>query len=183
VDDQRIIELCQSGRPEGFARLLLTYQTKVYQRAYSFLHHREDALDVTQEVFLRTIRGLNGFVPGRPIWPWLRRITTNLCLNQIRDRHPTLPLVDVNEPIDPDGDPETLFLTAWNRTLISDAIARLPPLYRMTVVLRHQEELTYDEVARVMEMPLGTVKTYLFRGRQMLRQIITQQRGGDPVEV
>lgn len=183
-EDRRIIELCQAGRREGFAKLLLTYQARVYQRAYSFLHHREDALDITQEVFLRTIRGgLQGFVPGRPIWPWLRRITTNLCLNQIRDRHPTLPLDAAGEPVDPSADPEQVVMNAWSRGMMVEAMGRLPPHYRMALVLRHQEGLAYEEVARAMDLPLGTVKTYIFRGRQRLREIIVHGRGGEPLEV
>lgn len=76
--DGELVTACRRGRPEGFARLLLAYQDRVFRRAYSFLHSREDALDLTQEVFLRVMQALPRFEEGRPLWPWLRRITTNI---------------------------------------------------------------------------------------------------------
>lgn len=165
--DDRIVELCQRGRQEGFARLLLTYQERVYRRAYSFLHHRDDALDITQEVFLRTIKGIGQFTPGRPLWPWLRRITTNLCLNFLRDRHLEVPLEE--QPIAGGQDPAGAAEEAWSAQQLQEALKHLTPVYRMVLVLRHHEGLSYDEVARHMDLPLGTVKTYIFRARQALR--------------
>lgn len=177
-DDESILDLCQRGRPEGFARLLLAYQKRVYQRAYSFVRHREDALDLTQEVFLRSIRGMPSFTPGRPLWPWLRRITTNVCLNHLRSKPALLSLDQAWERgEEPAGgeDPAEAAVVAWNREQLQAALERLPPLHRMAVILRHQEGLSYDEVARGMDLPLGTVKTYLFRARQKLRIELSAQ--------
>lgn len=169
--DDRLIELCQRGRPEGFARLLLAYQDRVYRRAYSFVRHREDALDLTQEVLIRTIKGLPGFTPGRPLWPWLRRITTNLCLNHLRAKSPLLPLMAGEELAEVAGgeDPADVAVSNWGWQRVNAALARLPPLQRMAVILRHQEGLSYEEVALALELPLGTVKTYLFRSRHTLK--------------
>jgi len=177
--DQTIVKHCQAGRSDGFARLLLANQERVYRRAYSFLHHREDALDITQEVFVRTISAIRSFDPGRPVWPWLRRITTNLCLNHLRDRPALLSLeLAKGQPDRTAGsDPAEAALAHWDWQQVASAMARLPPLYRMALVLRHQEQLTYEEVARAMDLPLGTVKTYLFRGRQALKEL-TEERGG-----
>src|SRR5690606_7310285 len=82
--DDDIIRLCQQGRQEGFALLLDRYQARVYRRAYTFLRHREDVLDATQEVFLRVLQAVRHFQRGRAIWPWLRQVTTNTCLNRLR---------------------------------------------------------------------------------------------------
>lgn len=177
--DSAIIDLCRRGRPEGFARLLLAYQEPVYRRAYSMLHHREDALDITQEVFIRAMRAIDGFTPGRPIWPWLRRITTNQCLNYLRSRPHLISLDTQWESGDPPGgdDPAEAATASWNRERITAALGRLPPLHRMAVVLRHQEGMSYEEVARAMNLPLGTVKTYLFRARQALRAELATEEG------
>lgn len=176
--DADIVSLCQRGRPEGFARLLLAYQDAVYRRAYRFLHCREDALDATQEVFMRVIRGIDRFVPGRPLWPWLSRITTNVCLNQLRNRRPV-------ESLDGDPDAEDTARAGrlasavdtaaaaearLAREVLAAALADLPPMHRLVVILRHQDDLTYEEIARELGLPLGTVKTYLFRARQVLRK-------------
>lgn len=175
--DAAIIDLCRRGRPEGFASMLLTYQERVYRRAYSFLHQREDALDTTQEVFLRTIKGVQTFLPGRPIWPWLRRITANQCLNTLRSR-PHLVSLDADwsgQELPGGTDPSEAAAAAWGRQRLTAALARLPPLHRMAVVLRHHEGLSYEEVAQAMDIPLGTVKTYLFRTRQALKAALAEE--------
>jgi RNA polymerase sigma-70 factor (ECF subfamily) len=175
--DSQILELCHRGRQEGFARLLLTYQERVYRRAYSLVRNREDALDITQEVFLRTIRAIRTLTPGRPLWPWLRRVTTNLCLNHIRDRHPHASLDDgsVMPAVAGGVDPEEAALAAWHAQELQQALERLPPLYRMVVVLRHEEGLSYEEIAQAMSLPVGTVKTWLFRARRMLRAALVTE--------
>ncbi|MCL5040050.1 MAG: sigma-70 family RNA polymerase sigma factor [Firmicutes bacterium] len=178
MTDLEIIQLCHKKRPEGFARLLLAYQELVYRQAYSFLRHREDALDITQDVFLRAFQAIDRFEAGRPIKPWLKRITLNLCLNFIRDR-PALSSLD-----DTFGDEmgktmaDTLAATSdvpgeveglWMREALDEALQELPPLHRIVVLLRHQEDLTYEEIAQRLDLPLGTVKTYLFRARKYIR--------------
>lgn len=177
--DEQIVALCQRGRQEGFARLLLAYQERVYRRAYSFVHNRDDALDLTQDVFLKVIRTVGSFVPGRPLWPWLRRITTNVCLNFLRDRPALLSLDGPDSMPEPAGgeDPLDAAVSAWSWSQLQAAMGRLPPLLRMAVVLRHQEGLSYEEVASAMEVPLGTVKTYLFRARRFLRTELTREVG------
>lgn len=178
--DSDIVRLCQQGRSEGFALLLEEYQGRVYRRAYSFLRHREDALDVTQEVFLRAARAIGHFQSDRPLWPWLRQVTTRACLNYIRDHRqgpPTVSLDDVQaqgELAAAEGDPEQRALLAWDRAMLEQALASLPPVQRMVVVLRHQEHLSYGEIAQLLDLPLGTVKTYMFRARQALIRAMQQ---------
>jgi len=181
--DEQIIRLCQQGRQEGFSQLLQTYQDRVYRRAYSFLRNREDALDATQDVFLRVLNAVGHFRAGEPIWPWLRKITTNTCLNKMRaagGRPPTVPLEEARDNPHPRGgrgDPQREAELAWDRRRLAEALAQLPPLQRMVVVLRHEEQLTYDEIARVTRLPLGTVKTHLFRARQRLRRLLHGEVG------
>lgn len=169
--DQQIVDQCHRGQSAGFASLLLRYQERVYRRAYSFVHNREDALDITQEVFIKTIDGIQSFTPGRPLWPWLRRITTNVSLNFLRGRPALLSLDDPESPQVFAGgeDPAETALVSWRLEEVQQAMGRLPPLHRIAVVLRHQEGLGYVEIARAMDLPLGTVKTYLFRARAALR--------------
>lgn len=183
ITDEQIIRLCQQGRHEGFSELLRVYQHRVYRRAYSFLRQREDALDATQDVFMRVLNAVGHFLPGEPVWPWLRKITTNTCLNKIRaadSRPQTVPLDEAwAQPQPPDGvgDPQRAVELAWDRQRLSDALEQLPPLQRVVVVLRHEEQLAYDEIARVTNLPLGTVKTYLFRARRQLRQLLHGEVG------
>ena len=140
--DDEIIRLCRQGRSEGFALLLDAYQGRVYRRAYSFLRCREDALDVTQDVFLRVLRSIGHFEAGRPIWPWLRQVTTNTCLNVIRaksSRPKTVPLEEAwHETAATESDPEHGAIVAWDRKWLEAALDNLPPLQRMVVLSRPQ---------------------------------------------
>lgn len=178
--DGDIVRLCQQGRAEGFAMLLDAYQGRVYRRAYSFLRHREDALDVTQEVFLRVARAVGHLAADRPLWPWLRQVTTRACLNYIRDhRRGPVPLSLDDQEVQAaaaaaEGNPEEQALLAWDRAQLERAMDGLPPAHRMVVVLRHQEHLSYGEIAELLDLPLGTVKTYLFRARRALSKALSR---------
>lgn len=170
--DAAILELCQRGHPAGFSRLVAAYQERVFRTAHSYLRNREDARDITQDVFLQTVRALGSLDPGRPLWPWLRRVTTNLSLNLLRRRHPDLSLDDLPEsalPGDHPGEP------VWTLLDLQAALGELPPLWRMVLTLRHQEGLTYEEIAGSTGLPVGTVKTYLFRARRVLRAKLSIQ--------
>lgn len=174
MDDRNIIELCQCGHPAGFSRLLATYQDRVYRTAHAFLHNREDARDLTQEVFLRTVRAVGSLDPDRPLWPWLRRVTTNLSLNLLKQRTANLSLDALPESAQP---PDHAAESGWTMLEIREALGELPPLWRMVVTLRHQEDLPYEEIARLLDLPVGTVKTYLFRGRRLLRERLAMGEG------
>jgi len=170
--DSTIIELCRQGHAAGFTRLVAAYQERVYRTAYAFVQNREDAQDLTQEVFLRTVRAIDSLDASRPLWPWLRRVTTNLALTLLKQRRGHLPLDHLPEaalPAEPASEP------AWTLLDLRQALADLPPLWRVVVTLRHQEDLSYEEIARLTELPVGTVKTYLFRARRFLRARLAVQ--------
>lgn len=173
--DASIIQLCRQGHRAGFARLVEAYQERVYRTAYTFVQHREDAQDLTQEVFLRTVRAIDSLDSSRPLWPWLRRVTTNLALTYLKQRKGHLSLGELPEAALPTSGPSE---PSWTRVDLQRAMAELPPLWRMVLTLRHQEDLTYDEIARLLELPVGTVKTYLFRARRALRARLGSE-GGD----
>ena len=176
MDDRGIIELCQCGHPAGVSRLLAAYQERVYRTAYLYLHHREDARDITQEVFLRMVRSVYSLDPERPIWPWLRRVTANLSINLLKKRRVEVSLDDLPEHAQPQSDSAE---AAWTRMAIWEALRQIPPLWRIVLTLRHQEDLSYEDIAHVMDLPVGTVKTYLFRGRRLLREKLAMGEGLD----
>jgi len=175
--DLELVASCQNGRMECFAELVERYQTRIYNLAYRMVLNREEAEDITQEAFLNVYRALDSF-KGDRFSPWIYKIASNLCLDHLRRRRP--PTVSIDAPVGPEGDmtreiadktnqPEDEAMAADLGLDVQRAIGRLPEKYRTVAVLRHIEDLTYEEIAEILSLPLGTVKTRLFRAREMLR--------------
>lgn len=175
--DLRLVESCQQGRMECFAELVERYRTRIYNMAYRMVHSREEAEDITQEAFLNVYRALGSF-KGERFSPWIYKIASNLCLDYLRRRRP--PMVSLDAPVGPEGDmqrevadetalPEEEALADALGSDVQRAIDSLPEKYRTVAVLRHIEDLAYEEIAEILSLPLGTVKTRLFRAREILR--------------
>lgn len=175
------IALCKKGDEEGFRRLFEAYRGYVYSLCFSVSFDREEALDICQEVFLAVFRGMKSVRSGAPLKPWLRRVAVNVCLNYIASsrsgarNHP----VDMNDlgilaGDDPVGEVEG----EEARWEIRRALGSLQPDQRLAVVLFHQEELSYEEIAAATGWPLGTVKTNLFRGRKEMGKHLRSYFGG-----
>lgn len=175
--DLRLVERCQRGHADAFRELVDRYQTRIFNMAYRMLHDREEAEDITQEAFLNVFRAIDSF-KGDRFSPWIYKIASNLCLDRLRRRR--LPTVSLDAPVNADMDvareiadstslPEEEALSEALGVDIQRAIDSLPERYRVVTVLRHIEDLSYEEIAEVLGIPLGTVKTRLFRAREMLR--------------
>lgn len=180
TSDEEIIEAVLNGRVELFGDLIDRYQGRLVNYLYRMLRNEEDAHDLAQEVFLKIYGALDRFDPKYRFSTWLFRVAQNAAIDQIRKRR--LKLVSLHRPEDgdgeggewelPGGDP-TPYQDARNverGAAIRQAIDDLPWEYRELITLRHYGELSYDEIAILKEMPLGTVKNKLFRGRQMLKE-------------
>ena len=177
--DHNLIIRCRDGDEEAWRLLLARYEAYVYRLCFRISGSREDALDFTQEALMKVLTGLNRYQLGLPFKPWLRQVTVNACLNCLRRRAPDT--VSLEQPVAEDivlGDtlagsqdgPETAAEWRDAGEIIQQEIKRLPPQQRLVLVMRHQEGLSYEEIAATTELPLGTVKTYLFRARQHLRR-------------
>ena len=176
--DHNLIIRCREGDEEACRVLLSRYEAYVYRLCFRISGSREDALDLTQEALVKVLTGLDRFQPGRPFKPWLRQVTVNACLNCLRRSVPET--VSLEQPVAEGivlGDTlagsadDPAAAAEWRdaREVIRKAVSRLPPQQRLVLVMRHQEGLSYEEIAATTDLPLGTVKTYLFRARQHLR--------------
>lgn len=166
-------------RPEAFAELVQRYQNRMFSYAQRMTGSREDAQDLTQETFIRVYNHLDSFRTDERFSPWIYRIATNLCLNHLKRRKRAAALVlDPSRQGPPDG-PEAILEEHEERRVLQEAILGLPEHYRVVILLRHVEELSYEEIAQALEMPLGTVKTRLFRARELLQEQLRTYRYGD----
>jgi RNA polymerase sigma-70 factor (ECF subfamily) len=157
------IDVIEEDLPE-FPELVRTYQRMVFSIAFHFLHEQTSAEEVAQDVFLQLFRALPSIQSEAHVTAWLYKVTSHRCIDYARRRRQDLTLDDIPEPtaVATEGDP--LLDRRLRRT-----VASLPPKARIVVVLRYQEDLEPEEIARVLGWRLNTVKSQLHRSLKMLR--------------
>jgi len=167
VDEAVLLAHSRRGDTSAYDRLVTAYQDRVYQAAYRITGHREDAWDAAQEAFLRAFRGLRTFREDASFSTWMTRIAVNAALDVVRRRPPHAPVAADVVPAGSDPTDEVLRRDQQRR--VQQAIAALPADQRAVVVLRDVQGLSYEEIARVLRVPVGTVRSRLSRGRESLR--------------
>jgi RNA polymerase sigma-70 factor (ECF subfamily) len=178
--EAELVRRAQAGDTEAFATLVTEHQRFVYNLALRAMSDAHEAEDVAQEAFVRAWRALPNFRRQAQFRTWLYRIVTNLCCNRLprlRRDLSALSEEDMDEysvPVDERTDPAYDVEADERRAFLHQRIAALPQSYRLLVSLRYQEELSYEEIAAVLGLPLGTVKTGLFRARAQLREALRE---------
>ncbi len=160
-------------RGEAFEELVRRYQNRIYSLAYRMTGDNVEAYDLTQEAFLRCYAALPSFNANLRFAPWLYRIATNLCINFLQSSRVRKGGADPDLALqmpDRSKQPDSLYEEKEQRQRIHEAILNLPAKYRAVVILRHMQDKTYEEIASILELPLNTVRTHLFRARELLRR-------------
>lgn len=182
-DEAELVTELQAGSDAAFDWLVTYYHAGVYNLVYGILSDAADAADVTQEVFLRAFRGIHGFRRGSSLKTWLYRISVRQALNHRRWcwRHHRQ---QVSIDADPEGKNPALDLKDLEATPLEQAeasemqatvrraLTEVPEVFRSAVILRDLEGLAYEEVAEVLEVSVGTVKSRILRGRRILKEIL-----------
>lgn len=168
--EKKIVKLCKQGSKEGYELLFLKYRHFIYGVCFQYVGSREDALDLTQEVFIKLYKNFHHFDDTRPLLPWVKRIAVNTCLNHVGNKPlELLPTEDLAATVsDPSNPGENIELEATSDAL-KKAVQELPQQERMALVLRHSQQMSYAEIGHAMGCPEGTIKTYIFRARNLLR--------------
>ncbi len=174
------------GDKQAFTRLVDLHQRSVFGLCLRLLRDPEEARDAAQETFVRAYGAVSTYDASQPFAPWLLRIARNHCLDLLRRRVPAAAQVHLDaEP--EDGAPareladteapaaDTLLERAQTRSALDAAVSQLPPNYREVVHLFHVEHLSYKEIAGTLDVPIGTVMTWLHRARGKLRESLTAQ--------
>lgn len=176
-DEAKFIALCQGGDPNALRELFDRYHKKVYRVAYGMVRHREDALDIVQEVFIKLYRSIKGFKGESRLSTYLYRMTVNTSIDHIRKMgRPGVSSLEEEEGFQPpeDGEkrPDRIFLYKELEGKVNEALARIPPDQRTAIVLREVEGLSYDEMAETMKCSVGTVMSRLHYGRKKLQELL-----------
>jgi RNA polymerase sigma factor (sigma-70 family) len=182
VSDLNIIKEYKKNNRRGLELVYDRYKKYVYTIALHYSDNKEDALDITQEVFISVFKAMAGFKEQFSMLPWIKRITVNRCLNFLRDRKNSISLNETTES----GDELQNIICSDERTdeavecrdtreVLEKAIANLPDRERMAVLLRHMKQMKYSEIASVMKLPPGTVKTLIHNGRMTIKECLVRQ--------
>lgn len=180
--DSQLISKAKSGDENALEELLGKYKVAVYNLIYRMVKDKQEAEDLTQETFIKTFKSLPSFNEEYAFSTWIFKIATNNCIDFFRKRK--LKTYSIDKPIqyktseiqqdhpDPDLNAEKSMMAQERSKLIKLAIDTLPNKYNEAIVLRHQQEKSYEEIAEILDLPLGTVKARIFRAREMLNKAL-----------
>jgi RNA polymerase sigma-70 factor (ECF subfamily) len=186
LTDGELIDKAIRGREDGFEELVRRYQRQITGYVYRMLNNYDASLDVTQEVFIKVYNSLEKYSSDYKFSTWLYRIAHNAAIDHMRRNSVSQQSLEVENADgtyqlqleSPQPTPEQDRERSEWRTEIESVVKCLPSVYRELILLRHGQELSYDEIAEVTDLPLGTVKNRLFRAREMMREIFIE-RGFD----
>ncbi|MBI4519398.1 MAG: sigma-70 family RNA polymerase sigma factor [Gemmatimonadetes bacterium] len=184
LDDKELVKLAREGREPAYRELLSRYQRPVFSLVYRMVRDRATAEDLAQETFVRVFNSIDTYDPAYKFSSWIFKIGNNLAIDHLRKRKldtlsiegsPHATTADQQESsritVEAGGEnPEQYVVHRELGSHIERAIGDLRPEYRTAITLRHVEGYSYEEIAEVMELPLGTVKTYIHRARSELKE-------------
>ncbi|MBI3173622.1 MAG: sigma-70 family RNA polymerase sigma factor [Chloroflexi bacterium] len=173
--DRDLILRARRGDPEAFGELVRLHQAGVFNVCYRMMGERREAEDMAQEAFIRAYERINTFDVERPFGPWMRRVAANVCLNQLAMHKPEHAELDEERDADPAPLPESGREVQEEAERVRNALRKLPPHYRAVVELRHYQDLSYDEIAAELKIPLSDVKSHLFRARKILAESLSHE--------
>jgi RNA polymerase sigma-70 factor, ECF subfamily len=175
-DDPELVAATLAGHHDAFGTLVERYDRAVYNLALRTMRDSEEAKDVTQETFFKAFRSLRTYRPGAKFSTWIFAIAYHACCDRLA-RRKRYTDAEMPDRADPAPGPELLALRRDETLRLRAAIDALPEKYRVVITLYHLQGRQYEEIARVLELPMGTVKTHLFRAKEMLRKRLAD--GGD----
>lgn len=180
--DFTLVEAALTGDEKAFARLMSRYKDAIYFMLLKMVNNKNDAEDLTLEAFGKAFKNLHQYSPSYAFSTWLFKIATNNCIDFLRKRRGVYVSIETN-PENGDNDqpirlrsnepnPEEKLIRIQKAILMRKIVHRLKPRYRILVELRYFREYSYEEIAKELNLPLGTVKAQLFRAREMLFKMI-----------
>ncbi|HUL73027.1 MAG TPA: RNA polymerase sigma factor [Vicinamibacterales bacterium] len=173
ADDRALVAAFLAGRREAFDVIVERHRRVVYQLCYRFVGNHEDAADLAQDVFVRAFKGLGSFKGNSSFTTWMYRIGVNTCLNRVAVKRPVTESIDAAPRIDDRAvDPLHAVMRDERAAVVRRAIEKLPPKQRATLVLRVYQELSHEEIARVLGSSVGAVKANFFHALGNLKRLL-----------
>ncbi|WP_110932085.1 RNA polymerase sigma factor [Paenibacillus bouchesdurhonensis] len=177
--EQELIRAAQTGDRDALITLLREIEHQVYRTAYYILNNEQDAHDAAQEALIRIYTKIETYEEKAQFKTWVQRIVTNICIDKFRRKKPTVSIEEHEIVFEGKDNVEREVMSGYIAEDIREAIDQLPEHHRSVVVLRYLQEFSYNEIAESLNLPLNTVKSYLFRARQQLQHLLQDyQKGG-----
>jgi len=167
LSERELIELVKKGKREAYHEIVSRYMKKAYYVALSFVHNHQDALDISQEAFIKAFRKIKNFSTQKPFFPWFYKLMKNLCLDHLRrgSRVKEIPLERIPVHAEEREDREM-------KEVLWRGIESLPFEQREIVILRYFQQMSYSEIAEMTEKPIGTVMSSLYYAKKRLKKTI-----------
>ena len=180
LSDYDLIQKCLNEDKEYFSELVSRYKNPVYSIILRMTNNQDEVGDLAQEVFIKIYKNLHRYCPDFKFSTWAIRITTNHVIDYRRKKQQeTVSLEDAEYEIPSGESPEAAYIKDEQRAALKKMVDDLPDMYKIPIVLYHNEGLSYQEISEVMEEPLSKVKNRIFRGRKMLKESLMVLRGGE----
>jgi len=172
LSEKELIDLVKKGRREAYQEIVSRYMKKAYYIALGYVHNHQDALDISQESFIKAFRKIKSFSTEKPFFPWFYKLMKNLCLDHLRRRSRVkeIPLEGI-PVLEKEREDREMKEVLWR------GIGRLPFEQREVVILRYFQQLSYSEIAEMTEKPVGTVMSSLYYAKKRLKKIIGKYLG------
>ncbi|MEE4285464.1 MAG: sigma-70 family RNA polymerase sigma factor [Mariniphaga sp.] len=187
--DYELVQRALEGDEKAFTRLLARYKDAIYYMLLKMVNNRNDAEDLTLEAFGKAFKNLHQYSPTYAFSTWLFKIASNNCIDFLRRKKGTYIPLENNENASENSEsvklkskelnPEEKLIRQQKAILLHHIVRRLKPRYRTLVELRYFREFSYEEIAKELDIPLGTVKAQLFRAREMLFKLIENTEMGN----
>jgi len=180
IPDIELIERALAGDQQAYREILKRYRAPLYNLLFRMVRNKMETEDLVQEAFIKAFASLSTFNDEYAFSTWLYKIAINNCIDHFRKKR--LKTYSLDKPIDskdgeirrefpdPTYQPDKTLLSKEKDKLIEEAIQNLPEKYRISIVLRHNEDKSYEEISQILNIPLGTVKARIFRAREMLKK-------------
>jgi RNA polymerase sigma-70 factor (ECF subfamily) len=187
-DFELVIKASQDNNQQAFAELLSRYRDSIYYTFFKMVRNEEDAEDLTIETFGKAFRNLHKYQPDFAFSTWLFKIATNNGIDFLRKKRLKTTSIDKEFHSDDgdsfaleikasDPDPEDILIKDQKKEILKSVVDQLKPRYKILIELRYYEELSYEEISEKLQLPLGTVKAQLFRAKDLLYQIVKNNKG------
>jgi RNA polymerase sigma factor (sigma-70 family) len=178
LEDQERIRAAQQGDREALLDILRGIESTVYRTAYYMLGNEQDALDAAQDALIRIYTKIESYEQKAKFQTWVQRIVTNICIDKLRRKKQTVSIEEHEMVFRAQDNIEEEIERVYLASDIQRAINLLPDAHRTVVVLRYLQDFSYNEIAQSLDLPLNTVKSYLFRARQQLQTLLKDNQEG-----